>query len=150
MCIIRIKLYLFKTHFKILKEKKNPQNQFLDFNSHLIKECGFICFTSYITLFSLHFRDCEFSSMKGKETSHLLFLAKILLWTKSNKYFQPVLSHLWTPLVDLRVAQKFPSFNDWLNIFKTCYQWGDLKAGVWKNTKALNFCQPLYPTGLPR
>lgn len=74
MCIVRIKLYLFRTHFLILKQ--NPQNISLNSNLHLIKKCAFTLSPSYITLFSLHFREYEFSIMEGRETSHFLFLSQ--------------------------------------------------------------------------
>ena len=68
MCIIRIKLhfsgpllkYWNKTH------KTYPWT--------LIRKCAFIVSPSYISLFSLHFREREFSSTAGREASCLLSL----------------------------------------------------------------------------
>lgn len=64
VCIIKNKTNI-QDSFQNTEGKKNPQINSWTL-THLIKECGFIYFTSYITLFSLHFRDYEFSSMKGK------------------------------------------------------------------------------------
>lgn len=68
MCMVKIKLYLFRTHFKILKQ--NPQNISPNSNLHLRKECAFTLSPSYITLY-------EFSSMEGRETPHFLSLSQV-------------------------------------------------------------------------
>lgn len=100
MYIIRIKLYLFRTHFKTLTQ--TPQNTSPNSNLHLIKECAFALSASYITLFSLHIREYEFSSMKGRETSHLLFLSQGYAQDKKQRIVVPENSQ-WLPVLSFHL-----------------------------------------------